>query len=436
MNDSQDKSEFKDCGSAQAGLEANHLGSGTPGKPAGTRWIIHLDMDAFYASVEILDNPALKGLPVIIGGNVPRSVVSTCSYEARAKGVHSGMPGTTAYRLCPEGIFLNVRMERYKEISAQVMSIFRRYTPLVEPLALDEAFLDVTGSIKLFGPAHEMAEKIRQDVFSETGLTVSAGVATIKHLAKIASGFKKPNGLTYIEAGQELAFIRPLDVRKLWGVGQATEKTLRLMGINTAGELADLPCDYVQARLGKSGLRLWRLANGIDEREVEPSREAKSIGNEWTYPEDIDGEETVNRELLALAVKVSARLREAGFGALTISVKARDHKFKTYTRSRTVANPLADHLQLHSLALELFPWDKKGPWRLLGLSASNLTLPGQRRKRLTLFDNIEAPSEGGIDPKLVEAMDAVNRRFGRDGLKPATLLSRDELDLDEEEVSE
>ncbi|MDR0621178.1 MAG: DNA polymerase IV [Deltaproteobacteria bacterium] len=389
----------------------------------GPVWIIHLDLDAFYASVEILDNPALKGLPVIIGGTGPRSVVSTCSYEARAKGVRSGMPSAEAHRLCPEGIFMGGRMWRYRELSAQVMGIFKRYTPLVEPLALDEAFLDVTASIRLFGPAPEIAERIRREVFAETGLTISAGVSTIKHVAKIASGFKKPNGLTVIEEGRELEFLRPLAIGKLWGVGKVTEKNLRALGITTVGQFADLPEDYVLSSFGQSGHHMWNLANGIDPREVEPSHEAKSLGNEETYAEDVSGPESVSRELLALAVKVAARLRAEKLAALTVTVKARDNKFNTHTRSKTLSRPVSDHGQLHRLALELFPSDKKGPWRLLGLSTSKFAPGGQEAAPMTLFEAAGLKTPQAKD-KLSEAMDAINDRFGQGRLKPATLLDR------------
>ncbi|MDR1049873.1 MAG: DNA polymerase IV, partial [Deltaproteobacteria bacterium] len=401
--------------------------------PWDGRWIVHLDLDAFYASVEVLDNPELRGLPVIVGGQVLRSVVSTCSYEARARGVRSGMPGVEARRLCPEGIFLPVRMWRYREMSGRVMEIFRRYTPLVEPLALDEAFLDVTGSLRLFGPADQIAGRVRREVFAETGLTISAGVSTIKHLAKIASGFKKPDGLTVIERGRELEFLRPLPIGKLWGVGRVTEKTLRDMGVATVGQLADMPEKYVAARLGKNGLHLWSLANGVDDRPVEPARDAKSVGNEETYMEDVSGEDDVGVELLALAVKVSARLRDAGLAAMTVTVKARDNKFKTVTRSRTLKEPLADHLRLFETATELFPRELPGPFRLLGLSTSNLIPAGQFFRRPDLFASAglkPASPAPRMSPRLVEAMDAVNRRFGRDRLMPATLLRRSERDDD------
>jgi DNA polymerase-4 len=314
-------------------------------------------------------------------------------------------------------------MWRYKELSEQVMDIFKRYTPLVEPLALDEAFLDVTGSIRLFGPAPEIAARIRQEVFEETGLTISAGVSTIKHLAKIASGHKKPNGLTVIEAGREQEFLRPLDIGKLWGVGKVTEKTLRAMGLKTIGDLADLPECEALSRLGQNGLHLWLLANCIDPRPVEPSREAKSLGNEETYAVDIKEPEDVSRELLALAVKVAARLRAEGLEALTVTLKARDGKFKTLTRSKTLSSPVSDHGQLHRLALELLPKEKKGPWRLLGLSTSNLHKAGEPGATANLFTVAGLKTSSG-NPKLTAAIDAVNERFGGEKLKPATLLDR------------
>ncbi|MDR3134995.1 MAG: DNA polymerase IV [Deltaproteobacteria bacterium] len=387
----------------------------------GQRWIVHLDLDAFYASVETLDNPGLRGLPVIIGGNVPRSVVSTCSYEARAKGVRSGMPSVEARRLCPEGVFMPVRMWRYKQLSELVMAIFARYTPLVEPLALDEAFLDVTGSVRLFGPAPVIAERIRREVLQETGLTISAGVSTIKHVAKIASGHKKPDGLTVIEEGRELEFLWPLDIGKLWGVGKVTEKTLRDMGVKTVGDMAGLSESFVKARLGQAGHHLWLLANGVDPRPVEPEREAKSLGNEETYAIDIYDMEGVSRELLALAVKVAARLRAEGLAAVAVTVKARDNGFKTFTRSKTLSEPVSDHGQLHRLALGLFPWDKKGPWRLLGLTASRLATaggPGAPGNLLVAAGLL--PTE--VNQKLGQAMDAINDRFGHGLIKPATLL--------------
>ncbi|MDR1656258.1 MAG: DNA polymerase IV [Deltaproteobacteria bacterium] len=386
-----------------------------------SRWIIHLDLDSFYASVEVLDNPALKGRPVIVGGMGPRSVVSTCSYEARAYKVHSGMPSTEARRLCPGGVFLPVRMARYRELSGQVMDIFKRYTPLVEPLALDEAFLDVSGSLAAFGTPPEIAQRIRSEVKRETGLTVSAGVSTVKHIAKIASGFQKPDGLTVIEAGGELAFLRPLDIERLWGVGPVMAKALRALGLNTVGEVADRGSNYLFGRFGNRGRRLWELANAIDPRGVEPDRKIKSLGAEETYAVDIKTMESVKRELLALSVKVAWRMREKNFNALTVSIKVRDRHFKTVTRSKTSSQPFCDHLTLYHLATELFPFDRTGPWRLLGVTVSNLVPAASTWRMGTLFERSTSLSPP-TDPRLNQAMDTINHRFGDGSLTPATLL--------------
>ena len=242
--------------------------------------IIHLDMDAFYAAVEILDNPDLKGKPVIVGGSKKRGVVSSACYEARRFGIHSAQPVSTAVRLCPHGVFLPVRMWRYKEFSRQIFALFYRFTPLVEPLSLDEAFLDVTGSTRLFGPPEAIARKIKQQVVKKTGLTVSAGVAPSKFVAKIASDMQKPDGLTVVPEGQVKEFLEPLPIEKLWGVGRATRKILSHLGVGTIGSLADLPVELLARKLGKQGIHLYSLARGLDDREVEPERGVKSIGHE------------------------------------------------------------------------------------------------------------------------------------------------------------
>ncbi len=255
----------------------------------GTRvkQIIHLDMDAFYASVEMLDNPALRGQPVIVGGPKQRGVVSAASYEARKFGVHSALPMAVAMRLCPQGVFLPVRMPRYKEISDQIFEIFLRFTPLVEPLSIDEAFLDVTASVRLFGPAEEIAKQIKNQVREEIGLTVSAGVAPSKLVAKIASDLNKPDGLTVVPEGNVQQFLDPLPIEKLWGVGKMTQKDLSLLNVKTVGELSRLPKDLLRRRFGGQGLQLYFLSKGIDDREVQPERIIKSIGREETFPEDI-----------------------------------------------------------------------------------------------------------------------------------------------------
>jgi DNA polymerase-4 len=383
-------------------------------------------LDSFFASVEVLDNPDLKGRPVIVGGPSRRGVVSTASYEARAFGARSGMPIGEARRLCPDGVFLPCRHERYREFSGRVMDVFFRYTPLVEPLSLDEAFLDVTGSLRLFGPAAEMARRIKREVFAETGLTITAGVASQKHLAKIASGMNKPDGLTVVPPGGELDFLRPLDLEKLWGAGKVALSKLRALGLRTVGDLADLDEGFVSRGLGESGRSLWRLANGVDLREVEPHREAQSVGAERTYERDVSGAEAVKRELLHLSVKVSARLREAGLTGSAVTLKMRDPDFRTITRSRTLAEPLADYLPLYSLALELSE-GRTGPFRLLGIQAGALKSAGERGappRAAPLFPEASSELPKG-NPGLSRAMDLVNARFGGGKLMPATLAERD-----------
>ncbi|RPH86328.1 MAG: DNA polymerase IV, partial [Desulfobacteraceae bacterium] len=251
------------------------------------RRIIHLDMDAFYASVEVLDDPSLKGKPVIVGGDFRRGVVSAASYEARAFGVHSAQPIATARRLCPQGVFLPVRMVRYQEISKKIFSLFSFFTPLVEPLSIDEAFLDITASVRLFGPPEEMARKIKASIRENTGLSLSAGVAPNKFLAKIASALHKPDGLTVVPPEGIRAFLDPLPIGRLWGVGEATRKDLARFNVNTIGDLSRLPLALLEKKFGEHGRRLSELARGIDDREVQTDHEIKSVGQEETFDADL-----------------------------------------------------------------------------------------------------------------------------------------------------
>ena len=263
------------------------------------RKIIHIDMDAFYAAVEQHDNPSLRGKPVIVGGDAEkRGVVSTASYEARAYGVHSAMPTSQAKTLCPQGIFLPVRMGRYQEVSEQIFQILRVYTPLVEPLSLDESFLDVTGSEKLFGPALQIAKDIKQRIYESIGLTASAGIAPNKFLAKIASDLRKPDGLVEIPSEQVQDFLRELPISRLWGVGKATEEVLQRMGILRVGQLAAYPMEAIERKLGKFGRELVALARGEDDRPVIPESEAKSISQEETFTPDLTDRETMKKVLL------------------------------------------------------------------------------------------------------------------------------------------
>jgi DNA polymerase-4 len=286
--------------------------------------ILHCDMDAFYASVEERDRPELVGKPVIVGGTPEkRGVVSAANYVARRYGVHSAMPAVTAHRLCPQGIYLPPRIDYYAEVSAQIRAIFERFTPLVEPLSLDEAFLDVTGSEHLFGPAVEIGRKIKQAIRQEIRLVVSAGVAPNKFLAKIASDLKKPDALVVVEPDKVQEFLDPLPVERLWGVGKQSSKVFQRLGIHTVGQLRQWPLDVLQARFGTSGEHLWKLAHGRDDRPVVREREAKSISHETTFEHDIADLEVLRAWLVDLTEQVGCRLRRHGLRGRTVQLKVR-----------------------------------------------------------------------------------------------------------------
>jgi DNA polymerase-4 len=402
-------------------------------------------MDAFYASVEMLDNPALKGKPVIVGGSERRGVVCAASYEARKFGVHSAQPTATAMRLCPHGIFLPVRMERYKEASDRVFEIFRRFTPLVEALSIDEAFLDVTASVRLFGTPGEIAKKIKDAVRNETGLTVSAGVAASKFVAKIASDLRKPDGLTIVSRGKEREFLAPLPVGKLWGVGKVTQAALHRMGVETIGDLSRIPAEALARAFGKHGVLLHELSLGIDEREVVPEREAKSMGREETYPEDLSDRESIRTELLSLATRVAERLRSEGVKGKTVTLKVKYHDFTLVTRAVTLDRFTDDGGEIYRSVLALLPKTEAGkrPIRLLGISVSHLTESGEapapgEPEQLPLFG--KSPGERStkatgksanpaVSPekkeKLNRAVDRIREKFGKKGIRPAALLDEE-----------
>jgi DNA polymerase-4 len=402
--------------------------------------IIHLDMDAFYASVEVLDNSALRGKPVIVGGGVKRGVVAAASYEARKFGVHSSIPMTKAMRLCPHGVFLPVRMERYKEVSDRVFGIFRRYTPLVEPVSLDEAFLDVTESVQLFGPPEGIARKIRAEVRAETGLTVSAGVASSKLVAKIASDMNKPDGLTVVPSGKEQEFLGPLQVGRLWGVGERTRSALAEMGVQKVSDLAGIPEEEVVRKLGKHGAHLHRLAHGIDDREVEPEREIKSMGREETFDEDLLEILALRKQLLDIATRTAARLRSHGLKGRTVTLKVKYTDFRLVTREVTLPLGIDDGGEIFRQALTLLEKTEAGkkPVRLLGIYLSNFGgEPGRDAGsgQISLFGyppqpNVPAPrSRGTQDPvrraKLNEAVDRIRGKYGEKGVRPGTLAGED-----------
>jgi len=381
-------------------------------------------MDAFYAAVEVLDNPALQGKPIIVGGGKERGVVSSASYEARKFGVHSAQPIATAMRLCPQGVFLPVRMARYREISDRVFSIFHRFTPLVEPLSIDEAFLDVTGSLRIFGKPEEIVHKIKKAIKEEIGLTVSAGIAPLKFIAKIASDLNKPDGLTIVLPEQVHEFLESLPIEKLWGVGKTTQKALALLNVRTIGDLSRIPLEVLEAKFGKHGTHLHLLSMGIDDREVETEREVKSIGHEETYAEDISSIDAVKKEILSLSGRVARRLRQEGFAGKTVTLKIKYHDFVQITRSVTLPESTDDGREIFRQCLLLLKKTEAGkrPIRLVGVSLSHLGSSAEKRQR-TLFDN--GPSHEKCR-KLNYALDAIQEKFGDDSIVPGTLLDNRE----------
>ncbi len=339
--------------------------------------IIHVDMDAFFAAVEQRDFPELRGKPVIVGGKPGgRGVVSTCSYEARKFGVRSAMPTNEAYRLCPHGIFVKARFDAYKEASNIVRNIFFDYTDLVEPLSLDEAYLDVTENHKGNPSATLIAEEIRKRIFEETQLTASAGVAPNKFLAKIASDFNKPNGLTVITPEKVEEFVEQLDIKKFFGVGKATQKKMHALGIKTGANLKLwTEIDLVKA-FGKSGRYYYKIARGIDNREVKPHRTRKSYGKERTFSEDIGDLDWVNNFLDDLAKQISDGMRKIPTAGKTITLKVRYKNFDTITRSHSLAHYTNKAEEISTIAKQLLEQTEAGTReiRLLGISLSNLNL--------------------------------------------------------------
>ncbi len=388
-----------------------------------SRAILHLDLDAFYASVEQLDNPSLRGLPVIVGGPSRRGVVCAASYEARKFGVHSAMPTARALRLCPQGVFLHPRFERYGQLSDQVFGIYRRFTPLVEPLSLDEAFLDVTASRALHGTGAEIAASIKRLVRQETGLTVSAGVAEVKFAAKIASDMGKPNGLVEVPDGGVAAFLAPLPIGRLWGVGKVTEAALAKMGILTIGDLARSAEAPLLAAFGAHGRDMKALSRGDDPREVIPDEEAKSIGNEDTFQDDLAGAEALEPHLLDQSVRVARRLRAAGHRGRVVTVKIKYADFTLVTRRHTLAAPTDDGRAIFEAAREqLARVNLDRPVRLTGVSVSGFGGVEEPRQ-LGLFAAPEPPRDSKRD-RLNAALDAIADRHGERAVMPADLAGK------------
>jgi DNA polymerase-4 len=390
--------------------------------------ILHVDLDAFFASVEQLADPSLRGRPVIVGGLGPRGVVAAASYEARAFGVYSATPMARARRACPEGVFLAPRFDVYRDASSAVMEVLHSFTPLVEPISLDEAFLDVAGARRTYGDGPAIAAMIRRRVRADTGLTASVGVATTKLVAKLASDLAKPDGMLVVEPGTELEFLHPLDVRRLWGVGPATAKRLTTLGVTTVADLASLPEAKLVTTLGAAaGSHLHALAWNRDERAVSTEHDVKSVGHEETFPTDVLDRAVLRHEVVRLADRVGARLRQAGRSGRTVQLKVRFADFRTITRSRTLPNPTDLGAEIAEVAAELLDQVPGAEGvRLLGVSVHQLAVrpssaaedPGR------LFGGADSPSEGRARQVAVErSVDAVRARFGSGAIGPGATNS-------------
>ena len=371
--------------------------------------IIHLDMDAFFASVEVRERPELVGLPVVVGGpSKSRGVVAAASYVARKFGIHSAMPMSQATRLCPELICIPGNMPLYASVSKQIHEIFNRYTPEIEPLSLDEAFLDVRGSLKLFGSAAEIAKRIKHDVKKELQLVISAGIAPNKFVAKIASDFDKPDGFVVVEEEDMQAFLDPLPIKRIWGVGKKTEQQLHNYGITTIKDLRSQSPRWLIDRFGKQGDHIYRLANGRDKREVISDARAKSISNENTFLEDISNKETLTAYLSHLTEQVAARLREKDRKGKTVNIKIRFHDFTTIVRSKTLSESTHQTEKIWQVVKYLFN-EALPPGhvavRLLGVGVSGFsnetTHQGDLFSEETKYDDLD------------EITDEINQRFGK-----------------------
>lgn len=342
------------------------------------RIIVHVDMDAFFTAVEQLDHPQYRNRPVVVGadpkGGRGRGVVSAASYEARRYGIHSAMPISQAYRLCPDAVYLKPRFDRYEEVSGRVMKILGEFSPLVEQISIDEAFLECTGTEKLLGSPGDIARRIKERIKHETDLTASVGVATNKSIAKIASDLRKPDGLVVCPPGEEREFIAPLPLKYLWGAGKKTIEVLESLGFKTVGDIASTPSEKLTQTLGKYGLKLWELANGIDDRPVELAWVRKSISEEITFSEDVSEDSRVERVMFEIADSLTRKMRDEGIKGRTLILKIRLQGFETHTRSRTLDRPVDEMNSVRDIACSLYrSFDRKGKKvRLVGIAMSNL----------------------------------------------------------------
>jgi len=390
---------------------------------------LHVDMDAFFASVEQRDHPELKGQPVVVGSPPDqRGVVSAASYEARRYGIHSAMPSRTAYQKCPHAVFLPVNMARYKEVSRQIMRIFESYTPLVQPLSIDEAFLDVTGAERLFGDGRTIAEKIRRDIREQTGLTASVGVAPNMFLAKIASDMNKPDGLTLVplEPMAIEQFLAPLPISRMWGVGKVTQKKLLSLGLTTIGHIQTCDPKILERGVGPRSAQVFlRLARGMDDRHIESEREEKSISNETTFSEDLTDRTEIEAAYKRLIDKVGARLRNAGFYATTVHLKLRWNDFSSITRQTRLAPPCDDDITLREVGMELLEQHLRNrPVRLIGFGVSGLR--ESDRPSSDQLDLFAAPDTALHQrrTRLSHIADGIKLKYGQKSLRRGSDMDR------------
>lgn len=385
--------------------------------------IIHVDLDAFFAAVEVLDNPSLEGRPVIVGGSLQRGVVCSASYEARHFGVRSAMPVSQALSRCPQAVVLPVRRARYEELSQKVFEIFFEFTPLVEPLSIDEAFLDVTDCLRLHGTGRQIAESLRKAVRERIGLTASAGIAPIKMAAKIASDLCKPDGLLEVPPENVLDFLAPLPISRLWGVGPAAQKKLMLLGVKTIAHARSLPLELLEKQLGSLGRMVYALCRGQDDRQVTPAREALSIGRERTFMTDISDREKAQKKIFALCQSVAKRLRKENFSGRALTLKVKYADFSQVSRSMILERPADDAAELFRACLLLADKTRIGlePVRLLGVSVSRPEKQGQGQQQ-SLFDPQETADK---KKRLNRALDNITELYGEKAILPAMLVDED-----------
>jgi len=370
-------------------------------------------MDAFFASVEVLDDPSLKGKPVLVGGSGPRGVVAAASYEARTFGCHSAQPMAVARRLCPQAIVVKGHYHRYRELSDAVFAIFERFTPIIQPLSIDEAFLDVTGSLRLLGPAPQIARNIKDAIKTETGLTASVGVAPNKFLAKLASDLKKPDALVVITPEDIDRVLPPLDIGKIWGIGPKTAARLARLNIKTINDLRKMSFEWLTDRFGIDAEHYRRLALGQDDRPVTPDRQAKSIGQEETFGVNLGDRDELRRHLFAQAEQVGRRLRKAGLRAKSVWVKIRFGDFKTISRQLTLDEPTDVTTQLYEAARTLFDaWatESFSPVRLIGMAGKNLV---EGEGQLSLFPDPKTQKQKALD----QTVDRINQKLGKSSIR-------------------